>query len=70
MSVSRKALVILCSAMIVISCVACKKEGAAERAGRNIDEATNSAGKKIKESAEKAGNKIEEAGKKVKESAK
>jgi len=70
MSILKNIIMVLFSCMIIISFTACKKEGPAERAGKNIDETVEKAGKKIDESAEKAGNKIEGAGEKVKESTK
>jgi hypothetical protein len=68
MSMSIKAIVVLCSGLILLSFSACKKEGPAERAGRNIDEAVEKAGKQIDRSAGKAAEKIEETGKKLKDS--
>lgn len=68
MSIPVKVLCVLCSAIIVMSSSGCKKEGPAERAGRNIDDALGKAGKQIDNSAGKAGEKIEEAGKSIKDS--
>lgn len=70
MSVLKRALLIFCCGTILVSFTACKKEGPAERAGRNIDETMDSAGKKTSDITEKAGKKIEEAGEKIKESTK
>lgn len=70
MSPFKKAFLLFCCGMIMVSFSACKKEGAAERAGRTIDESAEKAGEKIKNSTEKAGDTIEQAGKKVKESVK
>ena len=70
MSVLKRALLIFCCGTILVSFTACKKEGPAERAGRNIDETMDSAGKKTSDITEKAGEKIEEAGEKIKESTK
>jgi hypothetical protein len=70
MAIIRNVLVVFCSALIIVFITACKKEGPAERAGRNIDESLEKAGKKIDESARKAGDKIEDAGNKVKDSTK
>lgn len=70
MSIPVKIFLVLCSGLLMVSFSACKKEGPAERAGRNIDEAVEKAGKQIDRSADKAGEKIEEAGKKLKESTK
>ena len=70
MSVLKRALLIFCCGTILVSFTACKKEGPAERAGRNIDETVDSAGKKANDATEKAGEKIEEAGEKIKESTK
>lgn len=66
----RKMLLVFCGGLLILSCNACKKEGPAERAGKNIDESVEKVGKKIDETTEKAGNKIEEAGKKLKETTK
>ena len=68
MSILRRAIIVVCSSLLVVSFTACKKEGPAERAGKKIDETVEKTEKKIKDTAEKAGDKIEEAGKKVKES--
>jgi hypothetical protein len=70
MSKFKKAILLLCCGTIVLSFSACKKEGPAERAGRNIDESAGKAGQKIDDAARKAGDKIEDAGKKIKESVK
>jgi hypothetical protein len=69
-SILKNIMLVFFSCMIIVSFIACKKEGPAERAGKKIDETVEKAGEKIKESAEKAGDKIEEAGEKVKESTK
>lgn len=68
MSNSIKVFVVICSGLIMVSFSACKKEGPAERAGRNIDESLGKAGKQIDKSAGKAAEKIEETGKKLKDS--
>lgn len=68
MSIPVKVFLMLCIGLIMVSVSACKKEGPAERAGRNIDEALDKAGKKIDRSAGKAAEKIEETGKKLKDS--
>lgn len=70
MSIFKKLSLVFCAGLIVVSVTACKKEGPAERAGRNIDEAAEKAGKKIDEAATKTGDKIEEAGKKLKDAVK
>jgi hypothetical protein len=59
MSMLRKVLLILCSVMIVIAFIGCRKEGHAEKAGKQIDKAV-----------EKTGDKLEEAGNKVKDATK
>jgi len=70
MSTPVKVFFVICSSIILMSLSACKKEGTAERAGRNIDEAVDKAGKEIDKSAGKAAEKIEETGKKLKDSTK
>lgn len=81
MSKLTKAFLLLCCGTIILSFSACKKEGAAERAGRNVDEnaekagkkmddTTRKAGDKIDDATRKAGDKLEDAGKKIKESVK
>ena len=47
-----------------------KKEGPAERAGREIDKAAEKTGQQINKAVEKAGEKIEKAGEKIKDAAK
>jgi hypothetical protein len=70
MTIPVKVFLMFCIGLMMVSVTACKKEGPAERAGRNIDEAVDKAGKQIDRSASKAGEKIEEAGKKLKDSSK
>lgn len=70
MSKLTKAFLLLCCGTIILSFSACKKEGAAERAGRNVDESAEKAGKKMDDATRKAGDKLEDAGKKIKESVK
>ena len=70
MSKFKKALLLFCCGTIILSFSACKKEGAAERAGRNVDESAEKAGKKMDDATRKAGDKLEDAGKKIKESVK
>jgi len=70
MSILKKIILGFFSIIIIVSFIACKKEGPAERAGKKIDEAVEKAGEKTKDAVEKAGDKIEEAGDKVKESTK
>jgi hypothetical protein len=70
MPMLRRVFPVFCGCLMIVFLTCCKKEGPAERAGRNIDETVDKAGKTIKESAGKAGEKIEEAGKKLKESTK
>lgn len=43
----------------------CDREGPAERAGENIDNATERAGEKIESATDKMGDKIEDAGDRV-----
>jgi hypothetical protein len=59
MSILKKIVLVFISCMIIVSLIACKKEGPAERAGKKVDE-----------TVEKAGDKIKEVGDKVKESTK
>lgn len=47
-----------------------KKEGPAERAGKEIDKATEKTGQQIEKAVEKTGEKIEQAGEKIKDAAK
>jgi len=47
-----------------------KKEGSAERAGKEIDKAVEKTGQQIDKAVEKTGEKIEKAGEKIKDSAK
>lgn len=47
-----------------------KKEGPAERIGREMDKAAEKAGKQLEKAADKVGEKIEEAGGKIRDAAK
>ena len=47
-----------------------KKEGPAERAGKEIDKATEKTGKEIDKAVEKAGEKMKKAGENMKDAAK
>lgn len=70
MSIPVKVLLVICSGILLLSVNACKKEGPAERAGRNIDESLEKAGRQINKSAGQASEKIEESGKKLKDTTK
>lgn len=48
----------------------CKKEGPAEKAGKNLDKAVETSKDKVKEGVEKAGEAAEKAGDKVKDATK
>ena len=47
-----------------------KKEGPAERAGKEIDKAVDKTGQQINKAVEKTGEKIEQAGEKIQDAAK
>jgi len=47
-----------------------KQEGAAEKAGKEIDKAAEQAGEKIDKAAEKLGQEVEKAGEKMQDAAK
>ena len=47
----------LLAALALLALIACQKEGPAERAGRNIDQAADKAGRSI----ERAGEKVRDA---------
>ena len=47
-----------------------KKEGPAERAGKEIDKAAEKTGQQIEKAADKIGEKFEKAGEKIKDAAK
>jgi vacuolar-type H+-ATPase subunit H len=47
-----------------------KKEGPAERAGKEIDKAAEKAGQEINKAVDKAGEKMEKAGEKMRDAAK
>ena len=47
-----------------------KKEGPAERAGKEMDKAAEKAGQQIEKAVNKAGEKIEKAGEKIKDATK
>ncbi len=49
----------------LIGLTACQEKGPAERAGENIDNATEDMGDKIEDATDNAGDKVEEAGDKI-----
>ena len=57
--------VLIVSGFLVIS--GCEKEGPAERAGKQLDEAVQDTGDKVEEMVESAGENLEEAGDKIKQ---
>lgn len=57
MKISRSVVVALALGALISGMSGCKKEGPAERAGREIDESAEKAGKQI----EKAGDKMKDA---------
>jgi hypothetical protein len=54
-------------AALALSMVGCREEGAAERAGREIDEAVEDTGEAVEEAAEDVEDAAEEARKKAQE---
>lgn len=67
MTVAGKILMAAISGMLALSLAACEKEGPAERAGEEIDEAVEQAKERVEESAEEAEEGMEEAGEKLRE---
>jgi hyperosmotically inducible protein len=49
--------------------VGCEREGAAERAGKQIDESLERAEKKIEQAAQNAGERLEQAGEELRDKA-
>lgn len=62
-----KAAFVIAGMALMLGICACEKEGPAEKAGKNIDEAVENAGDAMKKAGESAGEKLEEAGDKVKD---
>ena len=58
---------ILCCLSLVLIFASCERQGPAERAGENIDEAMETTGEKFEEAGEKVGETVEEAGEKIEE---
>ena len=48
--------------LLTVLCSGCEREGPAEQAGKQIDEAAQQAGQQLEQAAETAGEKMEEAG--------
>ena len=67
-AISRTRRAALLIAVLALACaVGCHKEGPAERAGREIDDAAEKAGDAVKDAGDKAKDAADEAGEKVKE---
>jgi hypothetical protein len=68
--IGRSIIVVLTLSVLVAGLSGCKKkEGPAERAGKEIDKAAEKAGQQIGNTVEKAGDKLEKAGEKMKDAA-
>jgi hypothetical protein len=71
MRIGRSIIVTLMMGILAAGVSGCKKkEGPAERAGKEIDKAAEKAGQQIEKAVEKTGEKIEKAGEKIKDAAK
>jgi len=68
--IGRSIVVALALGAFVTGLSGCKKEGPAERTGREIDESAKKAGKEIEKSAKKVGKEIEKVGEKMKDAVK
>jgi hypothetical protein len=69
--ISRSIIVALALGALVAGMSGCqKKEGPAERAGKEIDKAVEKTGQQIDKAVEKTGEKIEKAGEKIKDAGK
>ena len=67
-AISRTRRAALLIAVLALACaVGCHKEGPAERAGREIDEAAEKAGGAVKDAGDKAKDAADEAGAKMKD---
>lgn len=60
---------VLACALTAALAVGCKQEGAAEKAGRKIDQAIEKGQQKLGEAMQEAGKNLEEMGKKLKDKA-
>lgn len=69
--ISRSVIAALAMGALVAVLAGCqKKEGPAEKAGKEIDKAAETTGQKIDKAVEKSGEKMEQAGDKIKDSVK
>lgn len=69
--IGKSVIILLVLGILVAGLSGCKKkEGSAERAGKEIDKAVEKTGKQIDKAVEKTGEKIEKAGEKIKDSTK
>jgi vacuolar-type H+-ATPase subunit H len=69
--IGRSVIVALVLGTVVAGLSGCqKKEGPAERAGKEIDKAAEKTGQQINKAVEKTGEKIEKAGEKMQDAAK
>jgi predicted small lipoprotein YifL len=63
--VSKKILLLLCSALFAISLAACDKKGPLEEAGEKADDTMENMGDKMEEAADEAEDAMEEMGDKM-----
>lgn len=56
---------LLVPAVVALLLAGCDREGPAERAGEQIDQATERAGEKMESATERAGDKLESAGDRI-----
>lgn len=71
MKIGRSFIAALVLGTLFVALTGCqKKEGPAERAGKEMDKAAEKAGKQLEKAADKVGEKIEEAGGKIRDAAK
>jgi hypothetical protein len=69
--ISRSVIAALVLGVLVAGLSGCqKKEGPAERAGKEIDKAVEKSGQQINKGVDKAGEKLEKAGEKMQDAAK
>lgn len=70
MRVFRNAVVLSAVVAMLAVVAGCEKEGPAEKAGKQIDQAVQQAGDQAKQAADAAGEKLKEAGDKIQDSSK
>lgn len=69
-NISRSVIAALVLGIMVAGVTGCQKEGPMEKAGKKLDNGSQTTGERVDKAIEKTGDKIEQAGDKIKDSVK